>query len=343
MHAVGLDLTGSTIRYVRIRQRGIGKYELRHFGGCVLPAGIIHDGELLDRTKLAEILKSMFSIDTKQHIHKPRAVYTSIPERHSFLKLLTIVHNRSDSVDEAVRWESTQHIPYELKDLAMDWERVPDESTNSIKALVAACPTSVASSYDNVLHSAGYQTLSVELPSLALYRAFSHQLNKKGIEMLVQLGELESFALVVKDGVPALSSLIHVTTQSLQQLLEKRFSIATNDSLRALLTIGLYKLRARGVVRDVLIPSIDLLASRIREIGVYCNDYLRTTQPIGSVIVCGAGSTIAGLTEELADRLRLDVKCGSLPSSLKVRKQATDFNRFFQPFSIALGLALRAT
>ncbi len=285
----------------------------------------------------------MFSVDTKKHIHKPRAVYASIPERHSFLKLLTIPHRHRDSIDEAVRWESTQHIPYELRDLILDWERVPDDSTASIKALVAACPTSVSSSYDAVLHTAGYQTLSLELPSLALYRSFHHQLNNKGIEMLLQVGEMESFVLVLTDGVPAFSSLVHMTTSSLQEQLEKRFSITPDESFRALTTIGLYKLRARGVVRDALSPSVDLLISRIREIGVYCNDYLHTTHQITRLIVCGSGSMIAGLSDELADRLRFDVRNGSLPTFIKVRKQASDFIRYFQPFSIALGLALRST
>lgn len=339
LHAAGLEFSDTALRYVVLKRHG-SAVEVQHFGETRLPEGVMHDGAILDRAALISTLRTMFASDPKRHIHKPRAVYASIPERHAFLKLLSISQRHNDSIDEAVRWETTQHIPYELKDLSIDWQQMPGQRADTLQALVVASPTPVISSFHESLTAAGYETLALELPSLAVLRGFHHELHGEGIELLLHIGDNESFALLTHDDVPTLSSLVHFTVENLRQWVEKQFSLTSEEAFRSLARVGFYKSRAKGVVRNALMPSMNALIARIDEIETYVTDLMHTTQKLRSVVVCGKGSGIAGFTDELSDRLRIEVKSASLPSSVKLRKNVSSFAKQFQPFAVAFGLAL---
>lgn len=342
-HTVGIDATGNELRYVQIRKRGRKSMEVQRYGSAPLPFNALHDGEIMNRDIFVNSIKTMFKAHPRhRHMHAlPRSVHCSLPERHSFLKLISVPRDTAGSTDEAIRWEATQHIPYDLKELSIDWSLANIRLGSHMQALVVACPISITSSYTEAMENAGYTVLSLEPPSVSITRAYRHMLQNNETEMLFFIGELESFCVVIKNGIPLFTSIVHFTLAGVSKIISEQFKIDAHETTRALQNLGFYKFRARGVIRDALIQNLEALIMKMRDIFDYNKEHIGNDQDVATVIICGPGATIAGFAEELSGRLSIDVKTGSLPPSLIISKSVKDFSTEYLAYSIPLGLSLR--
>ena len=336
-HTVGIDLCAERVRFVQVQRRG-KKVEITHFGAFEKANGTFYRADLLNIDGAAKNLREGFS----SHNRNVRAAFASIPEQHSFLKLLTVAASSNASLDESIRWETTQHIPYELKDLTIDWMRVQTSDPTKISALVAACPTRLSDSYRTLIERAGMRPFGLEPASVALARAHRHLFPRGVTGVLVSIGELESMAVVIKDGVPYLSASLSFTVASLVASIMKRFKVVHDDALKSLNNFGYYKLRARGLVRESLAEPLERLVRRLQDIRDFSQSHFPGLRALHVLHVCGPGTYIAGLTDELRSRITMPIQASTLMPGLLYGRHAKEFYREFQRYTVALGCALNS-
>lgn len=336
--AIGLDFSGRQLRFVRIRRRR--RPEVVRFGYVPLPDGTIQHGEVTNPTALQQQL--LVLQDTKvSGKPRPRGAVAAISEHHTFLKYLEVPMGPAGDVDEAIRWEATQHIPYDLKDLNLDWVVLPTPTGRTAGALVVAAPRDLVESYASAIERVGLEPLALEPASLVVVRAFAAQLPTDDPALLLLLGELESTVVLVQRRIPLFTSTVHLTTTELEQRITKQFTLPADDAQRALYALGLYKFRARGIVRDLLRESFDSLVNRLQEILDFYRNHFPAPGTVATLLICGPGARIAGLTEELTGRLKLTVSLARLPTALHPVKRASGFAANLLEYSVALGSALR--
>ncbi len=334
-HSAGIDLCGEQIRFVQLRRHQKG-YEISTFGSIKKSDTAFALTDILNTERAAHDLRNGLSSFT----HTIRAAYVSIPERHSFLKLLAVPSTTGTSLDESVRWETTQHIPYELKDLTIDWMKVPTKDTSRTSALVAACPTQVSNAYRALIEKSGLLLFGLEPASVALVRAHQHHFSQDATCMLLSIGELESMAIVLNNGLPCFAASLPFTVSSIVAMLMKRFSMTHHDAQKSLYAFGFYKLRARGLVRDALKDTIDQLTKRIHDIDDFSQTHFNGMRALSEIRVCGPGASIAGFLDELSSRMKLSTPLATPMPGLTYSRHANDFPRVSQEYAVALGLAM---
>lgn len=336
---VSLDLSGRFIRFVRLRRRGRGA-EVVRFGSVPLPPDVIQNGLIANPTRLQQQLTAL--LDAKlTGKPKPQATMVAISERHTFLKFLEVPSGANNDFNEAVRWEATQYIPYELKELNLDWVALPAPAGNATGALVVAAPRELIESYATIVERVGLTPLAIEPSSLAAVRVFAGQLPTRGSSLLVLLGERESSATLVQASIPLFTAMVHLTTDELEQQVAMQFKLPPVDAQRALYVLGFYKSRARGIVRELLRERVAGLVNRLQEIVAFYGHSFTAPVEVTTILICGPGAHIAGLSEELESRLKLTVTTARLPTGIRLSKTAASFPEHVLEYSVALGGSLR--
>jgi type IV pilus assembly protein PilM len=144
---------------------------------------------------------------------------------------------------------------------------------------------------------------------------------------------------ILDNGVPILTRDITVGTRRLREDLQRERGL-TADAADLLL---------QGFDRS---PDLDsILASRGEEIAVgieravaFLASSSRSAGQVGKVFTCGGGARIPGMTEMLADRLRIAVKQANPLKNIHVRDDAFDSlvtDEVAPLLMLPIGLALR--
>lgn len=312
-----------------------------NFAAQRLPAGAIVDGEIANTNQVQKVLLNLLRPHDSRH-HRSLGVFASLPEKHTFIKTIAIPSTPRQDLAEAVRWETTQHIPYDLRDLSLDWTIVERASVATTHALVASAPQTLTETMSAVIERAGYTPLALEPPALSVYRACAHLFTESDVTILAALNERESTALVVERKTPLFASSLHISTTELENEIGSHFHLQPNEAKKALRLLGLLKNRAKGVIRDMLLNQFNHLAERLREIEAFYRDHYAATQPIRRVVLSGIGASIPGLRDELAKIIQKDVSLATLPPGISISKHAKGFEKSFLEYGGALGLALRS-
>lgn len=340
--SIGVDVTGASIRCVSVRRRGL-RIVVERAAESPRPANAFTGTDISSIDQAGSAVRAAIATTYGAHARSLRGAFVGLPDIHSFMKVLSVPSRDASMLDEAIRWETTQHIPYELKELSIDWTKIArGSSSESVQALVAAAPTVMVDQYRTMLAKGGLDVFGLEPTPVSVVRASEHVFPATGATLLLYLGELESFGIVVVDGVPRMTATVHVTTTHLIDQIADQFHVSAADAAKSLYTFGLYKLRARGLVRELLRASIDDLVKRLREVIEYSSGAVSGNQQITSILMVGDGTYIAGISDEIAAKMKLPVQIVTAPTTLRITKHTRSFIDYYHRFAVAYGLACNA-
>lgn len=130
-----------------------------------LPEGIIDTRRVLDVRGLAAILKNAW----KKGGFKELSVGIVVPEFATLTKSVTVPELESEELDEAIRWQAQEYLPWTPDQMVLDWKILSE--TNAITtALVVAIEKTVLQGFVDATSMAGFFPLVVENPAMALVR-----------------------------------------------------------------------------------------------------------------------------------------------------------------------------
>ncbi len=175
--AFGLHLCDSVIKLVRLQKKWHPKngdyFDMVEIRKTPLPAGCIANGEIQQKELVSQKIKLLLSKEGgKKPITCPWVV-VNLPVSKTFLKLIRIKSQPEMITTEAVHFEAAKHLPFDTKDVAIDWQIInDDEKPNGMtKVLIGAAPKSVVDSYLSVVEEAGLYPLALEIEDLSIARA----------------------------------------------------------------------------------------------------------------------------------------------------------------------------
>ncbi len=339
----GIDLTAAeSLRLVHAKKK---QRSLEVFGyqTLPLPAGTIKDGELSNEKNFVETLRRNARSRHNFAQRLPNACVLALPERHSFVKVLELNVPSKADLAEAVRWEATQHVPYEINELAIDWT-VLTQDNERYRVLLAAAPQSVANAFVVAAEKAEYTVLGLEPSSLAVLRAVQRQ--STGINdfaAIVHLGEDESFISLFSQRQPLLTGALPFRLSVLDKMLLERLRLNSADSRRAELRLGFSSTRARGIVNQLLTDPYQQLVTRIREILQFFKDITPDARPFSTFILTGPGARIHGLAQSLQRDFQINSLTLDQPPGLRFPKRQPWLSTNWLDYTVAVGLILRTS
>ena len=334
---VGLDI-GSGLIKVAVIDHSKKNPELTRVAVTPLLADAIVEGEIMDPGIVAEAIQTTLSAAGV----KGKSVVTAVGGRDVIIKKIQIERVKEAQARELMRWEAEQHVPFDMESVELDFQILdPDADGNEMSVLLVAAKRELIEAKQRILTDAGLDGSVVDVDAFALHNAF--ELNypnaMRGIVALVNMGHEVTNVNILDEGVPILTRDIALGTRRFQEDLQRERGLSSEEAQRLL----------QGYDRSSHLDAV--LESRGEEVAVgieraaaFLASSSRTGAQVRAVYTCGGGSRIPGLTNVLADRLRLSVEQANPLANLKIRDGAMDdlvTDEVAPLLMLPIGLALR--
>ena len=297
---VGLDIDGRFLAAAQVRD---GK--LTSVASMELPAGVLADGEVVDRAALTAALKDFVAANKL-----PRRVQLGVSNQQIVVRVLDLPRIDDDSErDAALRFQAGEAIAMPLDEAVLDHQIAGYSDTGEggqrMQVVVVAARRSMIDDYVTAAKDAGLKTSGIDLDAFALVRMLAT--DDSGESLLPQSARVYCHLGGVSNLAIALGSSCFFS-----RTLSTRFD-AENAGAR---------------LADEIRMSIDYYMAQPAALAV------------GDVVISGEGARDPGLVEDIGAQLGIPVSAseplGDLESS--VVPDDDDPHRY----TVAAGLALGA-
>lgn len=334
---IGLDI-GSGLIKVAVVDHGSGEPELASVAvSPVLPDAIV-EGEIMDPGVVADAVKSLFdSMGIKQ-----KRVVVHVGGRDVIVKKIQVDRMDANEAFQVVRWEAQQYVPFDIEGVELDFQILDPEGEGvQMDVLLVAAKREVVETKVALLAEAGLEPAIVDVDAFALHNAFevNYPEAMRGITALVNIGHEVTNVNLLQDGIPLLNRDLSIGTQKFREDLQREGGMGAEDADAMI----------RGMERA---PALEpFLQSRGEEIAVgierasaFLQSASRDAGGVQKVYCSGGGSRIPGLTQVLADRMRLPVEAANPLQRLRVKEGVFDtlnVDEVGPLLMLAVGLGLR--
>ena len=334
---VGLDI-GSGLVKVAVVDHSKKQPELVKVAVVPLLADAIVEGEVMDPGIVAEAIQSALAAAEV----KGKQVVTAVGGRDVIIKKIQIERVKEQQARELMRWEAEQHVPFDMESVELDFQILdPDDDGVEMSVLLVAAKRELIESKLRVLTDAGLEPSMVDVDAFALHNAFeiNYPEAMKGIVALVNIGHDVTNINILDEGVPILTRDITVGTRRFREDLQRERGISADEAQQLL----------QGYDRSADLDAV--LESRGEEIAVgieraaaFLASSSRTAGTVRAIYTCGGGARIPGLSDTLADRLRISVQQANPLTNLTIRDGALDSlvtDEVASLLMLPIGLAMR--
>jgi type IV pilus assembly protein PilM len=334
---VGLDI-GSGLIKVAVIDHSKKEPELVRVAVVPLLADAIVEGEIMDPGIVAEAIQGALANAGV----KGTQVVTAVGGRDVIIKKIQIERVKEQQARELMRWEAEQHVPFDMDSVELDFQILdPHGDGVEMSVLLVAAKRELIESKVRTLTDAGLDPALVDVDCFALHNAFevNYPNAMKGVVALVNIGHDMTNINIVDEGVPFLTRDITVGTRRFREDLQRERGLSADEAQHLL----------QGYDRSEHLDAVlegrgEEIAVGIERAAAFLASNARGGNQLGAIYLCGGGSRIPGLTDVLADRLRVSVQQANPLVNLKVRDGALNSlvtDEVAPLLMLPIGLALR--
>src|SRR5262245_9979243 len=165
---VGVDIGTSSIKVCQLKEGRKG-YGLVRLGYAPLPSQTIVDGHVMNSQAVVEGLGRAFGAARI----KQREVALSISGQAVIIRKITVPLMTAAELDEQIQWEAEQHIPFDIKDVHVDYEvlrRRPE--AGQMDLLLVAAKRDEINDYVQIARAAKLKPVVVDIDAFSVQNLF---------------------------------------------------------------------------------------------------------------------------------------------------------------------------
>ncbi|HEX9814287.1 MAG TPA: type IV pilus assembly protein PilM, partial [Myxococcota bacterium] len=167
---IGLDIGSSSVKAVEIamKSRG-GEFELTNMGVAKLPSEAIVQGAFLNSSAISDAIREAIDNGKIKTKHAAAAVCG-----HSVIvkKVSLPVMSRAE-LDEQIRWEAEQYIPFDVNEVNLDFQILDSGGTEGqMDVLLVAAKKDLIDDYVQVITEAGLIPAVIDVAAFAVENAY---------------------------------------------------------------------------------------------------------------------------------------------------------------------------
>ncbi len=336
---VGLDIGSSSIKAVELRGTKQG-YELVSFGVEPLAQDTVVDGAIMDAPLVAAGIGSIFD----QQKVKAKSVATSVSGHSVIVKRVALPLMTEEELYDRIQTEASQHIPFDIADVNLDYQLLESVDTQMDVLLVAVKKDKILN-HTNVLAQAGKTPTVVDIDAFALQNCFevNYDPDPGQTVALLNIGASVMNINIVRGGVPLFTRDVSVGGNQYTDALQKELDLSFEDAER--LKKGENIAGVAEEQRATILRSVsDILILEIQK----TFDFFRATasgENIQRIYVAGGTARVPGLMELLREEFAMPVE--ELYPFRKIvinpgRHNEEQIRELAPRLAIAVGLALRS-
>lgn len=281
---------------------------------------------------------------TKKHdaITSPWVV-ASLPEKKGFLKVIRIPKQPEDIIEEDVAFAAKKHVPFEENSYYIDWQIVPNESTEETTVLLAVTSKQVADMYTYLLESIGLGVVALEIESLAMARSLitAQKVYDGEARAILDIGASKTVFIVYDNDSLQFSSVLPYSGDIVTTTLREKLKVSHEDAEKIKKQYGAKKSDDKKV-RQIMLKSAEGLAKDVAKSIDFYYSHFQQSNRITQISMAGGGAQLTHLDTILSEHLQVTVKPGLPWKNLSNKKKISLPPAQGLHYATAIGLALRA-
>lgn len=335
---VGLDIGSSSVKVVELVQKG-GEAQLVRFGMVDLAPEAIVEGEIMDRQLLVETIQNLF----ERTGIRSRRVVTGVSGRGVIVKKITMEKLPPEDAREAIHWEAEQHVPYDINDVALDFEILNrDVGPTQMQVLLVAAKRDLISAHADLVREAGLLPAVIDVNSFAVQNAaeLAYDFQPGEVVALVNIGAELTNINLVQGGMPLYTQDLSLGGNGFIEGLQKRHHVGRDEAAAALRV-------PEGESELDLAPVVKSFCGDVGQALERSLVYLKSNgdaDHLDRVLLSGGGARIRGLAAALGERLRVPVEVADPLRRVRFAPELfgeADPGEVAPQLAVGIGLALR--
>ncbi len=182
----GFDIGRSSIKVMQINETAKGAVVVG-YGTTTFDPSAIKDGVIIDPEIIIKAAYELLEHNIVGHL-TTRHVAASLPNAHSFSRVITLPKMNLKDLSSAVELEVDQSIPLAVEDLYYDFSIVRTLDDGSLKVQIVACPKDIVDSYVLVFRALGLEVGLIESNISAVTRIVIHAEAHEVPTLIVDIG-----------------------------------------------------------------------------------------------------------------------------------------------------------
>jgi type IV pilus assembly protein PilM len=342
---VGLDIGSSSVKAVELTFKGrSGDFELSALGVAPLPSEAIVQGAFLNSSAISEAIREAVA----QSKTRTKYVAAAVSGHSVIVKKVSLPEMSRDELDEQIRWEAEQYIPFDVNEVNLDFQILNSSATEGqMDVLLVAAKKDLIDDYMQVISEAGLIPAVIDVAAFAVENAYeaNYGSSRDAVVALVNIGAQVVNINILNNGSPAFTRDITTAGNQYTEEIQKALSISFEEAERI-------KLGGRGVEdsQEVVPQEVEqamrsVTETVIGEISRSLDFFAATTADsrIQKVLLSGGGAKVAGFAQAFQERTGLPVEImNPLARMVPSSKFDADYIEEMAPsLGVGVGLAMR--
>jgi type IV pilus assembly protein PilM len=302
----GFDIGRSSIKIMQIdasaKQPTVRAYGSTSFDPKAIRNGVIVDHEAIVKATYELIEKHLTGTLTS------RRVALSLPNSHSFSRVITLPKMSDRDLKYAVELEVDQSIPMPVDELYYDFAVIRDIENEQQEIQIIASPCSIVDSYIEVFQALNLEVALVESNIAAVTRIVAHAETHDVSTLIVDVGSTACDITIYDGSAVRATGTVDCSSERITDNIAKSLSVSREKAQNIKTRYGLELSKKQKEITNAAEPELNKLVNEIRQVMRYFTDRDSEGSPIGQIIILGGGANLPGLSAYLTDRTRVPAR-----------------------------------
>ena len=197
---VAIDIGSSCIKLVQLTKGGNGQWSLGAADKAPLPPEAIVDGSIYNSTLVIDTIKDLIG---KNRI-KSKNVVAAVSGNGVIIKPITVTKMPPDDLDELIKFEAEQYIPFDLSEVNIDVEILEDANPDpgNMDVLLVAARKEIVNEQINILQQAKLKPVVMDVGIFALANTYAVNYEDYHSETvaIINVGASSTSIIILNDG-----------------------------------------------------------------------------------------------------------------------------------------------
>jgi type IV pilus assembly protein PilM len=336
---VGVDIGSGAIKVCQVKETRKGLV-VQRLGVAPLPYRTIVDGQVVDRKLVSDTVRGLLSeakIGAKD-------VALSISGQSVIIRKISVPLMTAAELSEQITWEAEQHIPFDIKDVTVDYQVLRERhDASQMDLLLVAAKKDQIESYAQLARDAKCKPQLVDIDAFAIQNAFELAVGLDPTKnlALINVGASTTSLNIISRGVSAFTREIANGGNTVTEAVARHLAIPFEQAEEQKLAISAGR-AGSDQVAAVIEQALDGIAAEIQR---SLDFYMATSgeSDIGQLYLSGGTANFSSFANAVQRRARVPVSSWSPASAFTFDPKVNPslVSQYGLQLAVVLGLTLR--
>ena len=301
----GLDIGRTSIKMMQVATIK-GHSTVIGYGNTYFKPESVSKGVIIDFENIAQVVHELFVKQFVGTLSSKRVAF-SIPNEHSFSRVLVLPKMSSTDLSDAILSEASRTIPERIEELYLDYSVGSEIENNMQEIQLLATPRKIIDSYMVLAEVLGLEVAAIEANISSVSRIVTHAEGDDVITMIIDLGSTAADLSIYDGTTVRITGTADCGSDDITKLIASKLGVSYTQAHTIKTRYGLEPSKKQAEILDAIKPELEKLLAEIRKMIRYYNERA-VNSSLGQIIVLGGGANLPGLSTYITDQIRIPTR-----------------------------------